>query len=163
MPNELDEAKKSAIQKNVDWIWTLAGNSPPAQARVWLHPVPIGSDGEFTSIRGWIGAETCGNYGILYSLADKRNVGIKWLIAAQAHNDAVMNDFANFPDYTIDYAISKYKSNALAEFAMGPTLSSVLQIKNLLKEKLGGHNPGSFPEPPEDPEARGGGAQGHRN
>ena len=157
------EEMKKGIRSNIDWIWNAAGNAPPAQLKVWACPVVIGANGEIPSIRGPIGAVSCGNYAVLYALAGNKAAAIKWLMAAQGHNDAAANDFATYTDFTIDYAVSQHTNQALVR-RLGSTVTDVIRIKEAIFGKLNGHAPASQPPPAErEREPRDGGATHDHN
>lgn len=155
-----DDLMKQGICANIDWIWGAAGNAPPSRAEVWLYPVVIGANGEYPSIRGPVGARTCGNYAVLYALSGNNRAAIAWLKSAQGHNPAAANDFEIYSDFTIAYAVSKHKNDALIEAGLGQTITDAVRIKDIISKKLSGHNPNpnsglprgeSEPKEPRDP------------
>lgn len=136
--------EKEWMRNGVDWLWNGAGNNPPTRLSTWTCRVPIG-DGSSWSIRGPIGATTCGRYAVLYALAGKRDASLAWLLASQDHNPHIQGIYNQYPNYAIDYAVERYKDDALSSAAW----NGVIPYLDLITGITGSHNPASRP-PKED-------------
>lgn len=83
----------------------MAGDAAPASLDAWRVSVPVG--GGLRYIRGPLGAHKCGYAAILFALAGMGNEAIEWLQVAQSHNAKVKTLFANNPDLTLSYMLSR--------------------------------------------------------
>ena len=157
--NSGDNADLTAIRRHIIWLFDEAGNGAPKKMEVWGFEVPLFQN--ITVPRGYLGARTCGNYAVLYGLVGKRDFSLRWLQAAQAHNSAAMNLFAQYPDYSINFAIKNYAARACTEMAI-PYFGELSVVKDLLSNFSKSYRPAPSP-PPEPDEKRPGGDRGGKN
>ncbi|MBX0289706.1 hypothetical protein K3G63_04615 [Hymenobacter sp. HSC-4F20] len=166
---EIPENIKAEIRKNVDWIWTEAGDAAPASLKAWLVPIPVG--GGITSVRGPLGPRTCGNYAVLWALAGDRKKALEWLNVCQSHNESVKAQFNQYSEYTVDYAKSQHEKDAVTQLGIltaGMSFPVPLHYITGVLNALKGHNPDRNPahlQPPKviktsDERATGGGRLG---
>src|SRR5262245_50285402 len=100
---------KHQIQANIDWMWGEEGR--PTRMTTYTRKVPIGN-GKY-GIRGYLSAKSCVVYATLFALANEQDEAIEWLQAGQDHNIDVQDQFAEYPNYCIEYLKARYSSNSL--------------------------------------------------
>jgi hypothetical protein len=159
MPQEVPDNIKNEICVNVDWIWLDpaqggAGDAAPASLGAWLVKIPVGAG--ITSIRGPLGARTCGNYAVLWALAGDNGKALEWLKVCQSHNDHAKQLFSQYPHFTVDYAKKHHERDAVTQLGIltaGMGFPVPLHYITGALNALKGHNPD--PNPPQFREAAG--------
>lgn len=145
------EAEKKSIRENIDWGFNpaLGGTNRPTRLESYLFPVQIAG---IWTVRGPISAVNCSYNGALFALAGYKWSAISWFQAAQSHNAHAMELYASYPDYTIEYALSMHKQEALKEgflavaFNNSPIPIQWIQSgSNDIKKFMAEHNPDRNP------------------
>lgn len=128
----MEKLPKPSYETNIDWMWS--------QSRACEKPVclffvvwPVNP----TLVRGPLSARDCVRQSIYWTVNNGRpDIGIRWLMAGQAHNGAAQLDLLQNAPQALAYAIQTYSAqftvseNKVFEFSPSEVLSSLRQINN---------------------------------
>ncbi|WP_138485359.1 hypothetical protein [Dyadobacter bucti] len=105
------EKIKSDIQINVSFLM-IGNDDPPTRVPSYIALVPVG-DGSALGFRGSTGPRSCGTFAVLFNLVKKKQEAIQWLIAGQDHNQEAKKQFADYPDFTLNFLKDKFEQETI--------------------------------------------------
>jgi hypothetical protein len=123
---------KPTYETNIDWMWSqteACGKPVCLFFVVW----PVNP----TLVRGPLSARDCVRQSIYWTVNNGRpDIGIRWLMAGQAHNGAAQLDLLQNAPQALAYAIRTYSAQftiseeKVIEFSPSEILSSLRQINS---------------------------------
>ncbi|WP_338876807.1 hypothetical protein WBJ53_14235 [Spirosoma sp. SC4-14] len=129
----MESLEKPSYEINIDWMWSQEGAcGKPVCLFFVVWPVNP------TLVRGPLSARDCVRQSIYWTVNNGRpDIGIRWLMAGQAHNGAAQLDLLQHAPQALAYAIRTYSAQfavseeKMIEFSPSEILSFPKQVNNL--------------------------------